>query len=765
MANTAPTMTSDERKQAAEYRRLIAEMKSGTLDKMYAGMMATSFTKFLAKASLTIQYNTKAFFSKFGGALNTYFRQVFGDIIDTFKPLIDMFAASIQLIWNVFKPLAKFAVTLVIAVPKKIIDLVWKGVTFLYEKSFNLLKKVGRAIFIKPAKSVLKFIGEMLISVWSFITTPIKMAASIMFGIVKSVARSIVVNTINFIAWGIGKIISAPGAIVGWFIRKITPSWFGSIAAPIVSTLITGAIFTLLTKGAFSFGKGIFDTVSKAIGGFFDSAVSTVKGYFDTAWSWFEKNFPEAATYIKDVIKWVKVQTANVYDMITGVIEGMIPFTQSLLSSFGLVFTTLAAQLPKYVVDGLKAATKTAPDQKQLDYEKEKEKTLRQKMKDEIKASQAFREKAAEHDPKGIRYKQFMAQSALADERAFNVANEWRQQKTVVDNMEKDVKEAEKLKNASKTIMEDLTNAIKTNLPVTVRALSGDVGVIPSGTETAGTGSHMQYDSLGVGTGSVKEAYLTELKNSDKYIKFVNGKVSRGIDDAIRADPTAGMQLLRMAQKFQTMGYGKLIINASARTAKQQIALGGKGLGLSGHEQGISFDTNTNQLDILEKKGLLKEFGFDRNLVRLKGLEHETWHFTYTPGAGDKKNNAITQNTDAVMANTEEREKANKKEGPLDTIMASLGGAFNTLISGAGNLTADDLLSLGGGSNVPNALATLTAERQETAITRAQNFAHTMGSASTQYINFIIGNNASPKMFKTNPALFAMNVDTKNSTS
>jgi hypothetical protein len=97
--------------------------------------------------------------------------------------------------------------------------------------------------------------------------------------------------------------------------------------------------------------------------------------------------------------------------------------------------------------------------------------------------------------------------------------------------------------------------------------------------------------------------------------------------------------------------------------------------------------------------------------------------------------------------------------------MASLGGAFNTLISGAGNLTADDLLSLGGGSNVPNALDTLTAERQETAITRAQNFAHTMGNASTQYINFIIGNNASPKMFKTNPALFAMNVDTKNATS
>ena len=763
MANTAPTMTADERQQAAAYRRLNAEIKSGSLDKMYAGMMATSFTKFLAKASLTIQYNTKAFFSKFGGALNTYFRQVFGDIIDTFKPLIDMFASSVQLIWNVFKPLAKFAVTLVIAVPKKIIGLVWKGVTFLYEKAFNLLKKVGKAIFIKPAKSVLKFIGEMLISVWSFITTPIKRAASIMFGIVKSVARSIVVNTINFIAWGIGKIISAPGAIVGWFIRKITPSWFGSIAAPIVSTLITGAIFTLLTKGAFSFGKGIFDTVSKAIGGFFDSAVSTVKSYFDTAWSWFEKNFPEAATYIKDVIKWVKVQTANVYDMITGVIEGMIPFTQSLLSSFGLVFTTLAAQLPKYVVDGLKAATKTAPDQKQLDYEKGKKEKIREEIKKEIEESNRLRGIANTRYDQGLTTQPTINEAMKHEKRRDELVKELHEQETVIDNMTKEVKEAEKLKNASKTIMEDLTKAITTNLPVTVRALSGDVGVISSG--TAGTGSHMQYDSLGVGTGSVKEAYLTELKNSDKYIKFVNGKVSRGIDDAIRADPTAGMQLLQMAQKFQTMGYGKLIINASARTAKQQIALGGKGLGLSGHEQGISFDTNTNQLDILEKKGLLKEFGFDKNLVRLKGLEHETWHFTYTPGAGDKKNNAITQNTDAVMANTEEREKANKKEGPLDTIMASLGGAFNTLISGAGNLTADDLLSLGGGSNVPNALSTLTAERQETAITRAQNFAHTMGNASTQYINFIIGNNASPKMFKTNPALFAMNVDTKNATS
>lgn len=62
MANTSPSITADQRKQEAEFRRLNAEIKSGSLDKFYAGMMANSFTKFLARAALTIKFHTKDFF-------------------------------------------------------------------------------------------------------------------------------------------------------------------------------------------------------------------------------------------------------------------------------------------------------------------------------------------------------------------------------------------------------------------------------------------------------------------------------------------------------------------------------------------------------------------------------------------------------------------------------------------------------------------------------------------------------------------------------
>lgn len=685
MSNTAP----DNTKLYKSLKQSIFKPQ-GTFEKLYIKMMSTTFGKFLVSTSLTLQTSFSKFFSKFGSAFGIYFRKVFGEIMDTFQPIVDSIKALGGFVLNmVIKPMWHFFVKIlssiskfpIFSIPLKIVrsigNAIWSSISTMFEFAGKMFGKVGKWLLKLPIrfiKGIFKFVGKV---VWfTFETAFLFLRKASVWTISK--VREIGEKMGQFLMGAIdviGTILTAPGFIAGELI-KLIPG--GALIAPIISTainavLLGGAVVggaSVLGGALFNTGKGLLGSIFGGLGKILGDIWKKISKFFNDAWKKFDTTFPTLTKPIKKMLDWL----GEVFKKVRPIWDEVISNTPKLFSDIFNILTL-----------ALKSATYQAMEYV-WDYVKNKGKFTRNLIIGGA-AAIAVGVFLIATAPVGAGALAVAGGAALAGGKMFVGTTVALTAFNLYQSAKKDLgKDAiditsmpAKILGETNTHFKKTTEAIK-RFRETAFPTFGD-------TDTTGGGGGGGLPSSG--TSDISKTVAGRISQYEPFIQkysqmygvpanLVRGIIaqeSQGIHN--RTSPKGAYGLMQlMSGTAGDLGVDRFNAEENIKGGTKYIA-----------QQLRTFKGDVN-------KALAAYNAGPGNVIKHKGIppfkETQSYVGKVLGYSGMLNESTVAFNTDTKLLKDQ-----NQSDSPLGKILAALGGAFTSITDSFSNLTADDLYNIG----------------------------------------------------------------------